>query len=95
MAQIQGLPQLFEYYAGRNIKRVYLNAEAATALAVNPDPVNNRIYVDTNMANVESIYVQSGWIVVQAGSAARQRVYLNPKHVVGIVWDTDEDLPNG
>ena len=94
MASVQGLPQLFEYYAGRSIKRVYLNAEAATALAVSPDPVNNRIYVDIASANVESIYVQSGWIVVQAGSAARQRVYLNPEHVVGIVWDTDQDLPD-
>lgn len=81
-----------ERFDGRHIFRLYLGSEAATALAVTPAP-NGRVFIDTSSPQVASIQLKAGWFVIQGSANARQQYYINPEHIVGIVWDTDQDMP--
>jgi len=83
---------LLDRYDGRQAFRLYLDSEAATAFAVAP-AANGRVFLDLNTVGVSAITVKAGWFVVQGSANARQQYYVNPEHVVAVVWSTDEDLP--
>jgi len=84
---------LFDRYNGRSIFRLYLGTEGATALAVTPAP-NGRVFIDTDLPQIDAITIKAGWFIVEAGASALQQFYINPEHVVAVVWASDEDLPD-
>ena len=84
--------EILERYEGRGVFRIYLDAEAANALSVAAQ-ANGRVYIDLNTAGIQNIQIKAGWFIISGGGGARQQYYINPEHVVAIVWSTDEDLP--